>query len=87
MALINRLNKIINQLDVQNPDSKNETSNSISPKIPSYMTGLYKSKPVKEYELRRDLPVPSAASDEILVKSMGVAICGNDAKLFIYSRS
>eukprot|EP01084_Bolivina_argentea_P285132 488896_1 len=82
MALINRLNKILGQFDVQNKDTKNETSNTINYKIPSRMTGLYKAKPVKGYELRYDLPVPKAASDEILVKSMGVAICGSDKKLY-----
>ena len=44
------------------------------------MRGLYKDKPMKGYELRYDLNVPIPKDDELLVKSMSVAICGSDAK-------
>eukprot|EP01084_Bolivina_argentea_P285130 488892_1 len=79
-----RLQRIISHLNAGTYDNdinicKTSFENT---KIPSTMRAMYKSEPIKGFKLVQNYPVPSPKSDELLVQSMAVSICGSDGKLY-----
>mmetsp|Transcript_44166 Transcript_44166/g.70772 ORF Transcript_44166/g.70772 Transcript_44166/m.70772 type:complete len:395 (+) Transcript_44166:38-1222(+) len=73
-----RLQRICNQLTPNQTAASHDNNN----RLPTHMRALYKSQPTEGFDLVSNHPVPTPKSDELLVKSMAVAICGSDAKLY-----